>query len=207
MRTTLVKPARAVGIRAGRTVPSTGCSLSASTVSSPSMPTSSGPGIFACERLSSGRTGWQRESPSSVPDVTDREAKTARLSRYAGLRWSLATSSPRCSRGYLTMILFLSYGSWCVSRNPGALPTRPTISLLPLWQASAGGAVPPVGECARCKIRSGFRSSKISRAFSRSDRAKKLRKSNRAEKRCTNTVKVIRSSTMDHDEINPSYHC
>ena len=29
---------------------------------------------------------------SSAPDVTDREAKTARLSRYAGLRWSLATS-------------------------------------------------------------------------------------------------------------------
>jgi hypothetical protein len=29
---------------------------------------------------------------SRAPDVTDREAKTARLSRYAGLRWSLATS-------------------------------------------------------------------------------------------------------------------
>ena len=29
---------------------------------------------------------------SGAPDVTDREAKTARLSRYAGLRWSLATS-------------------------------------------------------------------------------------------------------------------
>ena len=29
---------------------------------------------------------------SSVPDVTDCEAKTVRLQRYAGLRWSLATS-------------------------------------------------------------------------------------------------------------------
>jgi putative transposase len=29
---------------------------------------------------------------SEVPDVTDREAKAARLSRYAELRWSLATS-------------------------------------------------------------------------------------------------------------------
>ena len=29
---------------------------------------------------------------SRAPDVTDREAKTARLARYAGLRWSLATS-------------------------------------------------------------------------------------------------------------------
>ena len=29
---------------------------------------------------------------SEVPDVTDREAKAARLSRYAELRWSPATS-------------------------------------------------------------------------------------------------------------------
>jgi putative transposase len=29
---------------------------------------------------------------SDAPDVTDREAKAARLARYAELRWSLATS-------------------------------------------------------------------------------------------------------------------
>jgi putative transposase len=30
---------------------------------------------------------------SDAPDVTDHEAKAARLSRYAELRWSLVTSS------------------------------------------------------------------------------------------------------------------
>ena len=39
------------------------------------------------------RQDWMRTGQlSGAPDVTDREAKTARLSRYAGLRWSLATS-------------------------------------------------------------------------------------------------------------------
>ncbi len=39
------------------------------------------------------RQDWMRTGQlSGAPDVTDDETKTARLSRYAGLRWSLATS-------------------------------------------------------------------------------------------------------------------
>ena len=39
---------------------------------------------------------------SEVPEGSDREAKAARLKRYAELRWSSATSSPRESLRYLT---------------------------------------------------------------------------------------------------------
>ncbi|HEY7419135.1 MAG TPA: transposase, partial [Ktedonobacteraceae bacterium] len=41
------------------------------------------------------RQDWMATGVLSVrPDVSDREAKVARLSRYAELRWSLDTSSP-----------------------------------------------------------------------------------------------------------------
>jgi IS605 OrfB family transposase len=46
-----------------------------------------------CLRTLVVRQDWIATGQLSIaPDVTDREAKTARLSRYAGLRWSLATS-------------------------------------------------------------------------------------------------------------------
>ena len=46
-----------------------------------------------CLRTLAIRQDWMATGQlSSAPDVTDGEAKTARLSRYAGLRWSLATS-------------------------------------------------------------------------------------------------------------------
>jgi len=43
----------------------------------------------------------------------------------------------------------------------------------------------------RCKMRSCWLRSSFYRPFSRSDRANKLRKSSRAEKRCASTVKVV----------------
>ena len=47
----------------------------------------------SCLRTLAIRQDWMATGLlSRVPDVTDREAKTARLARYAGLRWSLATS-------------------------------------------------------------------------------------------------------------------
>jgi putative transposase len=46
-----------------------------------------------CLRTLVVRQDWMATGQlSRAPDVTDNEAKTARLQRYAGLRWSLATS-------------------------------------------------------------------------------------------------------------------
>ena len=46
-----------------------------------------------CLRTLCIRQDWMRTGQlSSAPDVTDREAKVARLQRYAELRWSSATS-------------------------------------------------------------------------------------------------------------------
>lgn len=39
---------------------------------------------------------------SAAPDVSDKEAKAARLDRYAELQWSLDTSPKAFSQGYLT---------------------------------------------------------------------------------------------------------
>jgi hypothetical protein len=61
----------------------------------------------SCLRTLVIRQDWMATGQlSGAPDVTDREAKTARLSRYAGLRWSLATSSPRESLRCLTETCF-----------------------------------------------------------------------------------------------------
>ena len=57
MPTTPVRPARTVGTSAARTGPGRGCSSSASSASTPCMPTWWEPGISRSERWSSGKTG------------------------------------------------------------------------------------------------------------------------------------------------------
>src|SRR5215467_14208805 len=83
MRTTPASAAPAVGLPAAPTAQDRYYSLCVNSASSRFTAIWSDPGTYACERLSSGRTGCQRESPSRTPEGSDDEAKAARRPRYA----------------------------------------------------------------------------------------------------------------------------